>query len=57
MPRLKLETRVRDNGDGTSTVEWSGEFEPKDAPETDVTKMLQSIYQAGLDNLKKMYGG
>jgi len=51
------EIRVRDNGDGSSTVEWSGEFEPKGAPETDVAKMLQGIYQTGLDNLKKMYGG
>lgn len=51
------EIRVRDNNDGTSTVEWSGEFEPKGAPETDVAKMLQGIYQTGLDNLKKMYGG
>jgi len=51
------EIRVRDNGDGTSTVEWSGEFEPKGAPEAEVAKMLQGVYQTGLDNLKKMYGG
>ncbi len=51
------EIRVRDNRDGTSTVEWSAEFEPKGAPEMDVAKMIQDVYRTGLDNLKKMYGG
>lgn len=51
------EIRVTDNGDGTSTVEWSSEFEPVKAPENEVVKTLQGIYQAGFDNLKKMFGG
>jgi hypothetical protein len=50
------ELRVRDNGDGTSTVEWSSEFQPKGAPESDVVKTIQGVYQTGFDNLKKMFG-
>ena len=49
------EIRVRDNGDGTSTVEWSSEFEPT-GNESEAVKTIQGIYQAGFDNLKKMFG-
>ena len=56
MPGLKLETRLAVSADMLwKTIEWSGEFEPKGAPETDVTRMLQGIYQTGLDNLQKMF--
>lgn len=49
--------RVRDAGDGRrSIVEWSGEFLPK-GPEPDAVAVVQGIYQAGFDNLKKMFGG
>ena len=51
------EIHVNDNGDGTSTVEWSSEFKPKGAAENDAVKTIQGIYQAGFDNLKKMFGG
>ena len=51
------EIRVVDNKDGTSTVEWSSEFEPKNAAEPDAIKAIQGVYQAGLDNLRKMFGG
>jgi hypothetical protein len=51
------ELRVKDNGDGTSTVEWSSEFKPKGAPEADAVKAIQGVYQAGFDNLQKMFGG
>ena len=50
------EIRVKDNEDGTSTVEWSSEFVPSGAQEIDVIKMIQGVYQAGLDNLNKLYG-
>lgn len=49
--------RVIDNGDGTSTVEWSSEFDPAKMPEGDAVRTIQGIYQAGFDNLKKMFGG
>jgi hypothetical protein len=38
-------------------VEWSSEFKPQGAPETDAVAAIQGIYQAGFDNLKKMFGG
>jgi hypothetical protein len=51
------EIHVKDNGDATSTVEWSSDFKPKDATEGDAVKAIQGVYQAGFDNLKKMFGG
>jgi hypothetical protein len=39
------------------TVEWSSEFKPKDASVADATQVIQGIYQAGFDNLKKLFGG
>lgn len=50
------EIRVKDNGDGTSTVEWSSDFTVTQGPEADIAKSIQDLYQAGLDNLKKIYG-
>lgn len=50
--------RVRDEGDGSkSIVEWSSEFKPAGASEQDAMKVVQGIYQAGFDNLRKMFGG
>ena len=50
--------RVRDEGDGKkSVVEWSSEFKPAGASEQDAMKVVQGIYQAGFDNLRKMFGG
>ena len=51
------ELEVRDNGDGTSTVQWSSDFQPKGASEPDAVAAIQGVYQAGLDNLRKMFGG
>ena len=49
--------RVREQADGSQcVVEWSSEFEPSGAPEGDAVSAIQGIYQAGLENLKKMYG-
>jgi hypothetical protein len=48
--------RVRDDGTGKSLVEWSSEFEPSGASETDAMQAIQSVYQAGFDNLKKILG-
>jgi mxaD protein len=50
------EIRVKDNGDGTSTVEWSSDFKVNSNSERDVVKTVQEVYQAGLDNLGKLYG-
>jgi mxaD protein len=50
------EIRVKDNGDGTSLVEWSSDFDVTAGNENDVVKTIQEVYQAGLDNLGKLYG-
>ena len=39
-----------------SVVEWMGRFEPKGTTAEDAQKAIQDIYQAGMDNLKKMFG-
>lgn len=49
--------RVKSDGDNRSVIEWSGEFNPDGAPESDAVKVIQGIYETGLNNLKKMYGG
>jgi len=50
------EIKVKDNGDGTSTVEWSSEFEAKGVPDSEALQTIQGIYQAGFDNIAKLYG-
>ena len=50
------EIRVKDNGDGSSTVEWSSDFNVNTSNEGDVVKTIQEVYRAGLDNLTKLYG-
>ena len=48
--------RIREEG-GKSVVEWSSEFDPAGASEGDSIKAIQGIYQAGFDNLRKLFGG
>lgn len=49
--------RVIEGEDAKATVEWSSTFDSGDTPEDDMTKVVESIYSAGFDNLKKMFGG
>lgn len=50
--------RVREDEDGSrSVVEWSSEFNPSGTSEADAIKAIQGVYEAGFDNLKKMFGG
>jgi hypothetical protein len=49
--------RVSEAEGGGCSIEWSSEFEAEGAPETDATKAIEGIYQAGFDNLRKMFGG
>ena len=48
--------KVTPNESGGADVEWSGEFEPAQGV-PDATKAVQDSYQAGMENLKKMFGG
>jgi len=50
--------RVRENEGGIGcTVEWVSEFDPSGAPESDAVAAIRGIYEAGFENLKKMFGG
>jgi len=50
------ELHVKDNPDGTSTLEWSSTFLPAGVPETEAVRLIEGMYQAGFDNLRKMFG-
>jgi uncharacterized protein YndB with AHSA1/START domain len=49
--------RVIDNGDGTSTVEWSSSFSPDGADEDEASRLLRSLFETGVRNFKQMYPG
>jgi hypothetical protein len=46
-----------DDGGKGCTIEWGSEFAPAGAPEADAVNIIKGIYQAGFDNLKKMFPG
>ena len=48
--------KVSEDGEG-STIEWSSEFSPAGASETEARKVIEDVYQAGFENLKKMFRG
>jgi len=47
--------RVIDNGDGTSTLEWSSNFTPQGLDENEATRAFKSIFESGFQNFKKMF--
>jgi len=49
--------KVKDIGNGRCEVEWSSTFEPKGMPEEEVVKMINDIYVAAIDGLKKLHNG
>lgn len=52
----KSTVRVRnEEGKEGCVVEWSGDFVPAGVPENDAVATMQGIYQAGLDNLRKLF--
>lgn len=53
----KATIRVRQEpGKQGCVVEWSSDFQPSGAGEADAVKAIQSVYQAGFDNLRKLFG-
>jgi carbon monoxide dehydrogenase subunit G len=46
---------VHQEGD-EAVVEWESRFEPKGASLDDASKTIQGLFEAGMDNLKKMFG-
>jgi Polyketide cyclase / dehydrase and lipid transport len=55
----KARLHVREAADGHScTVEWSSEFDPSSgAAENEAVKLIRGGYEAGFDNLRKLFGG
>ena len=49
------EIRVKDGGDGPSTVEWSSNFVLSGAPEREASRALREVYAARLQNVKRIY--
>ena len=47
--------RVRGSGRGC-IIEWSSDFTPSGAPENDATAAIRGIFEAGFENLKRMFG-
>ncbi|MBO6783579.1 MAG: SRPBCC family protein [Alphaproteobacteria bacterium] len=50
----RAKMRVIEDDDGNCTAFWESEFEPQSS---DAEKLVNDIYQAGLDNIRKMFGG
>ena len=48
--------RVHEDEDGNAIVDWSSEFDSAGAPESEAIAIIEGIYSAGFDNLKKMFG-
>ena len=47
--------QVRDMGDGQSEFTWSSTFEAEEGSEETMKETLQSLYQLGVEGLKKRY--
>ncbi len=48
---------VKPNADNSGcTVEWSGDFQALDVPDNQAIRIIQGIYQLGLDNLSRLFG-
>lgn len=56
LPVAGYTAEIKVTGEGENcNIEWSSSFEPSGASESDATKVIEGIYQAGFDNLKKMF--
>jgi hypothetical protein len=53
----KATLHVEEDKDGKGCrVEWSSTFEPSGASEPEAVKVIRGIYEAGFENLRKMFG-
>ena len=48
---------VVDNGGGTCTVTWTGNFTPRGASEAEARKVVEGIYRGGIAGARKAVGG
>ena len=49
--------RVREAESGGCMVEWSSEFDASGATENTAIEQISQVYEAGFENLKRMFGG
>lgn len=54
--RATLRVAARPGQPG-SVVEWASEFEPAGAPEADVVALIRGVFQAGFDQLGRVFPG
>lgn len=58
LPVANYSSTIKVSGEGdNSTIEWSSDFDPAGASAEEAMQAIQGVYQAGFDNLKKMFGG
>jgi len=58
LPVANYRSTLKVTGEGDScSIEWSSEFDPAGATEGDAMAAIRGVYQAGFDNLQKMFGG
>jgi len=50
-----ISVRQDDDGDGT-IVEWSSSFQAQGASENEAVRAIEEIYEAGFNNLKRIFG-
>ena len=48
---------VSDAGSGRTQISWSCTFEPEGAPEADLVKLFEGIYQGGIAAAEKAVAG
>ncbi len=48
--------KIADDGDGSCTVEWTGTFEPKGAPEERAITVVKGIYTGAIQGARKALG-
>lgn len=49
--------KIVKNDDKSCTVEWGGQFNPSGASADEAEAAIRGIYEAGFENLKKIFGG
>ena len=58
LPVANYSATIKVSGEGdNSTIEWSSDFDAAGASDKDAMNAIQDIYNAGFDNLKKIFGG
>jgi hypothetical protein len=58
LPVADYHATIRVHQEGNeAVVEWGSRFEPKGASADDARKAIQNIFDTGVDNLQKMFGG